>query len=179
MGADEVATLDALTARREILDGLIASHGGRIANTAGDSVLAEFGSAVDAVRCAMEAQGALAKANSALPENRQHQGIIFTKFKGAPRQSASLSFIFSISNIPAKPPPLDIASCSQCEWGCITGIKIVGCPGELKRLYIRFWCKAIKTCQGEGSSRRLAGSRSVCAGPSQFRPTQVEARLHL
>jgi len=71
MGADEVATLDALTARREILDGLIASHGGRIANTAGDSVLAEFGSAVDAVRCAMEAQDALAKANSTLPENRQ------------------------------------------------------------------------------------------------------------
>ena len=62
MGADEVATPDALTARREILDGLIATHGGRIANTAGDSVLAEFGSAVDAVRCAMEAQGALAKA---------------------------------------------------------------------------------------------------------------------
>jgi adenylate cyclase len=70
MGADEVATLDALTARREILDGLIATHGGRIANTAGDSVLAEFGSAVDAVRCATEAQGALAKANSTLPENR-------------------------------------------------------------------------------------------------------------
>jgi TolB-like protein len=70
MGADEVATLDALTARREILDGLIGTHGGRIANTAGDSVLAEFGSAVDAVRCAMEAQGALAKANSTLPENR-------------------------------------------------------------------------------------------------------------
>ena len=71
MGADEVATLDALTARREILDGLIGTHGGRIANTAGDSVLAEFGSAVDAVRCAMEAQDALAKANSTLPEDRQ------------------------------------------------------------------------------------------------------------
>ena len=71
MGADEVATLDALTARREVLDRLISMHRGRIANTAGDSVLAEFGSAVDAVRCAMEAQGALAKANSALPENRQ------------------------------------------------------------------------------------------------------------
>jgi adenylate cyclase len=70
MGADEVATLDALTARREILDGLIATHGGRIANTAGDSVLAEFGSAVDAVRCAMEAQASLAKANSTVPENR-------------------------------------------------------------------------------------------------------------
>ena len=71
MGADEVATLEALTARREILDGLIATHGGRIANTAGDSVLAEFGSAVDAVRCAMGAQGALAEANSTLPENRR------------------------------------------------------------------------------------------------------------
>ena len=71
MGSDEVATLDALTVRREILDGLIASHGGRIANTAGDSVLAEFGSAVDAVRCAMEAQGALASANSTLPETHQ------------------------------------------------------------------------------------------------------------
>src|ERR1700682_5406163 len=70
MGADEVATLDALTARREILDGLIASHRGRIANTAGDSVLAEFGSAVDAVRCAMEAQVVLAEANSTLPDNR-------------------------------------------------------------------------------------------------------------
>jgi adenylate cyclase len=70
MGADEVATLGALTARREILDGLIATHGGRIANTAGDSVLAEFGSAVDAVRCAMEAQDELAKANSTLPESR-------------------------------------------------------------------------------------------------------------
>jgi adenylate cyclase len=71
MGADEVATLNALTARREILDMLIATHGGRIANTAGDSVLAEFVSAVDAVRCAMEAQDALAKANSGLLENRQ------------------------------------------------------------------------------------------------------------
>src|SRR5881392_3041812 len=71
MGADEIATLDALTARREILDGLIANHAGRIANTAGDSVLAEFGSAVDAVRCAIEAQNALATANSTLPETRQ------------------------------------------------------------------------------------------------------------
>jgi len=58
-----------LTRRRAILDGLIASHRGRIANTAGDSVLAEFGSAVDAVRCAVEAQEALAEANAgALPD---------------------------------------------------------------------------------------------------------------
>ena len=59
-----------LTARREILDGLIATHGGRIANTAGDSVLAEFGSAVDAVRCAMEAQMPWPKPTRLSPENR-------------------------------------------------------------------------------------------------------------
>src|SRR5215470_10038669 len=66
MGVDEVGTLRGLTARRAILDRLIGQHRGRIANTAGDSVLAEFGSAVDAVKCAVEAQAALAEANSGL-----------------------------------------------------------------------------------------------------------------
>jgi class 3 adenylate cyclase len=42
MGSDEVGTLRTLTAHREIMDRLIGEHGGRIANTAGDSVLAEF-----------------------------------------------------------------------------------------------------------------------------------------
>ena len=51
MGQDEVGTLRTFTARREIMDRLIVEHGGRIANTAGDSVLAEFPSAVDAVQC--------------------------------------------------------------------------------------------------------------------------------
>ena len=44
MGADEVGTLKGLTDRRAVLDRFIADHKGRIANTAGDSVLAEFGS---------------------------------------------------------------------------------------------------------------------------------------
>ncbi|MGY3589756.1 TolB-like protein/class 3 adenylate cyclase/tetratricopeptide (TPR) repeat protein [Bradyrhizobium sp. USDA 4341] len=70
MGADEVSTLRDLTERRAILDELIASHRGRIANTAGDSVLAEFGSAVDAIQCAVEAQAALAGANVPLPPER-------------------------------------------------------------------------------------------------------------
>ena len=71
MGADEVATLKGLTERRAILDRAIADHRGRIANTAGDSVLAEFSSAVDAVQCAVAAQAALAQANdSVAPERR-------------------------------------------------------------------------------------------------------------
>jgi TolB-like protein/class 3 adenylate cyclase len=71
MGADEVGTLRELTLRRTTLDGLIASHRGRIANTAGDSVLAEFGSAVDAVQCAVQAQAALAGANMGLSPDLQ------------------------------------------------------------------------------------------------------------
>jgi adenylate cyclase len=70
MGADEVGTLKDLTQRRDILDSLIASRRGRIANTAGDSVLAEFGSAVDAVQCAVEAQAALFQANVGLSPDR-------------------------------------------------------------------------------------------------------------
>jgi TolB-like protein/class 3 adenylate cyclase len=71
MGVDEVGTLKGLTERRAILDGFIERHRGRIANTAGDSVLVEFGSAVEAVQCAVEAQAALAVANSHLsPDER-------------------------------------------------------------------------------------------------------------
>src|SRR5215471_14952590 len=71
MGADEVGTLKGLTERRTILDRYIGGYGGRIANTAGDSVLAEFGSAVDAVQCAVEAQSALAEANASLAPDRR------------------------------------------------------------------------------------------------------------
>ena len=71
MGADEVGTLKGLTERRAILDRLIGEHRGRIANTAGDSVLAEFGSAVDAVQCAVDAQAAFAEANSSLSPDKR------------------------------------------------------------------------------------------------------------
>jgi TolB-like protein/class 3 adenylate cyclase len=86
MGADEVGTLRDLTQRRDVLDGLITSRRGRIANTAGDSVLAEFGSAVDAVQCAVDAQAALSEANVGLPPDRHinfrigvHVGDIMVK----------------------------------------------------------------------------------------------------
>jgi adenylate cyclase len=68
MSQDEVGTLRTLTQHREIMDRLIIEHAGRIANTAGDSVLAEFPSAVDAVKCAVAVQEALAKTNQDTPE---------------------------------------------------------------------------------------------------------------
>jgi adenylate cyclase len=61
MGADEVATLQALKAhRREVVDPAIAAHHGRIVKTTGDGMLVEFASAVDAVNCAMAVQKAMA-----------------------------------------------------------------------------------------------------------------------
>jgi adenylate cyclase len=60
MSHDEVGTLARLKACRAIIDGLIATHRGRIFNTAGDSVVADFASAVDAVSCAVAVQNAIA-----------------------------------------------------------------------------------------------------------------------
>jgi class 3 adenylate cyclase len=70
MGQDEVGTLRTLTAYRVIIDRLIASHRGRIFNTAGDSVLADFASAVDAVECAVRLQRSCggASSNNLLPD---------------------------------------------------------------------------------------------------------------
>jgi len=64
MGLDEVGTLRTLQAYRAILDRLIADHRGRIFNTAGDSVMADFASPVDAVECAVAVQEAIAKENA-------------------------------------------------------------------------------------------------------------------
>jgi TolB-like protein len=73
MGADEVGTLQRLTACRVIVDGLIAAHRGRIFNTAGDSVVADFVSAFDAIECAVAVQEALAGENVNQPAATQMQ----------------------------------------------------------------------------------------------------------
>jgi adenylate cyclase len=71
MGLDEVGTLHTLTAHRVIVDRLIASHHGRIFNTAGDGLVADFASAVDAVQCAVAVQEAIAKENADQPAAEQ------------------------------------------------------------------------------------------------------------
>ena len=67
MERDEVATLATLSSHRVIVDDLVASHSGRITGTAGDSVLAEFQSVVDALDCAMKMQDAIAVASESQP----------------------------------------------------------------------------------------------------------------
>jgi adenylate cyclase len=68
MAADEEGTLVLLNARRQVNDQLIARHRGRIFGTAGDSVMAEFASAVEAVRCAAAIQQQNRQQNVDLPE---------------------------------------------------------------------------------------------------------------
>jgi class 3 adenylate cyclase len=73
MAADEERTMKILSAHRSVIDGIIEFHEGRIINTAGDSVLAEFASPTQAVRCAVEIQDALKTRNDTLPEgDRMH-----------------------------------------------------------------------------------------------------------
>jgi class 3 adenylate cyclase len=71
MGDDEEATLRLLAAHRAIIDSIIDLHDGRVFNTAGDSVVAEFTSPVEAVRAASEIQDALRTRNESLAESRR------------------------------------------------------------------------------------------------------------
>ena len=72
MGRDESATLAALKAvRQEVVDPAIASHGDRIVKTTGDGLLLEFPSVVNAVRCAVEVQTAMADRTAGIAEDRR------------------------------------------------------------------------------------------------------------
>ncbi len=68
---DEEETLRRLASYRSVMDDFIARANGRIFNTAGDAVLAEFSSAVEAVRCAIDIQESLRTRNMAYPASRQ------------------------------------------------------------------------------------------------------------
>ena len=71
MGADEEGTLEALGASRRLMDGLVAAHRGRVFGSAGDSIIAEFASPVEAVRCAVEFQAALGERDAHVDEARR------------------------------------------------------------------------------------------------------------
>src|ERR1700722_11676545 len=71
MGQDEEATLHTLTSHRKLIDSEIERHRGRFVNSAGDSVLAEFASVVEAVNCAVEIQTGLKAQNANLPLARR------------------------------------------------------------------------------------------------------------
>jgi class 3 adenylate cyclase len=71
MGGDEEWTLRTLNTYKEVIGSLIQQYRGRVVGTAGDSVLAEFASVVDAVQCGVEVQQVLRARNAVLPETRR------------------------------------------------------------------------------------------------------------
>jgi len=71
MAENEEETLRTFRSHKQVFESLVAMHRGRIFNTAGDAILAEFSSAVEAVRCGTDIQSALRTANDQLPPNRQ------------------------------------------------------------------------------------------------------------
>src|SRR6476659_5382728 len=90
MGRDEEGTLAALRAiRRDLSDPKIKEHSGRIVKTMGDGLLVEFASVVNAVRCAVEVQRAMAEQNAGAPMDKRiefrigiHQGDIIVEDGG-------------------------------------------------------------------------------------------------
>ena len=71
MGEDEEATVRTITAHRGMMTALIEQNGGRVVDSPGDNLLAEFSSVVDATQCAVEIQKVLKAKNDELPENRR------------------------------------------------------------------------------------------------------------
>jgi adenylate cyclase len=71
MGADEAGTLAMLRRYRAAVAGLVERHDGRIVNTWGDAVIAEFASVVEAVQCAVEIQQEISSRNSDSPQAHQ------------------------------------------------------------------------------------------------------------
>src|SRR6516225_10741853 len=72
IGVDEGGTLQALKSiRAELIDPTIAAHNGRLVKTTGDGLLVEFGSVVDALRCATEVQAGMAQRNAGAPADKR------------------------------------------------------------------------------------------------------------
>jgi adenylate cyclase len=71
MGEDEEGTVRTLTAHREMMTKSIQQHRGRLVDSTGDNLMAEFASVVDAVQCAVEIQQVLKVKNAELPEDRR------------------------------------------------------------------------------------------------------------
>jgi adenylate cyclase len=71
MGDDEAATVRTIRAYLEVMSTLIQHHRGRVVDTPGDNILAEFASVVDAVECALEVQAVLKSRNATLPDHRR------------------------------------------------------------------------------------------------------------
>ena len=71
MGEDEDTTVQTLTTYRDVISSLIKDHKGRVVDSPGDNILAEFVSVVNSLRCAWDVQQEIKSRNADLPENHR------------------------------------------------------------------------------------------------------------
>jgi class 3 adenylate cyclase len=90
MDDDEEATVRILTSYRTVITDLVQQFRGRIVDTPGDNILADFTSVVDAVNCAVEIQRDLFERNTKLPDNRQ---VSATEFDPLCRSAHEMNFL--------------------------------------------------------------------------------------
>jgi class 3 adenylate cyclase len=97
MAEDEAGTIQTLTAYRNLISGLVNDHHGRVVDSPGDNLLAEFPNALDAVQCAVEVQGVLRVRNQSLAKQRQMLFRIGVHLGDVTRFDASSSWSSRIS----------------------------------------------------------------------------------
>jgi hypothetical protein len=116
MEADEERALDTLSAHRRIIDEVIGRHRGRIAGTAGDSVLAEFASVRDAAQAAIEIQNSLAEANDAAPEERRMEFRIGLNVGDVMVKDGDILAMASILLLVSRASPSRVASACRAAY---------------------------------------------------------------
>jgi class 3 adenylate cyclase len=172
MAADEEGTLKILSAHRSVIDGIIQFHEGRIINTAGDSVLAEFASPTQAVRCAVEIQDALKTRNDALAEDRRMQFRIGVNLgdvmvKGEDLLGDGVNVAARLEGI-AEPGNIYVSSSVYDQ---IAGKLDLGFV-DLGEKSLKNIDRPIRTYRVErGEGRRAAASRKPARGASPARAT--------
>src|SRR4030042_3855481 len=114
MGEDEEGTIRTLNTYKEVMSSFIQQQRGRVVDAPGDNVLAEFGSVVDAVRCAVEIQKELKTRNAEFPENRRMEFRIGVNLGGVVEDGEQL--LGDGVNIAAR-----LESLSEAGGICISG----------------------------------------------------------
>jgi class 3 adenylate cyclase len=140
MGEDEEGTIRTLNTYKRAMSNLIQLQRGRVVDAPGDNVLAEFGSVVDAVRCAVDVQKELKNRNAQLPENRRMEFRIGVNLGDVVEEGEK---IFGDGvNIAAR-----IESLSEAEGVCISGTAYDQVKNKLPLDYQFLGEQTVKTSQ--------------------------------
>src|SRR5260221_5255806 len=179
MAENEEKTMKMLSAHRAVIDGIIEFHEGRIVGTAGDSVLAEFGSPVEAVRCAVEIQDALKTRNDAFPEADRMLFRIGVNLGDVMEKGADL--LGDGVNIAAR-----LEGVAEPGGICVSSSVYDEIAGKLDLGFTDIGTQSLKNIQRpiqvyridrQGTGRRVTAASAAAPAPQQNRAAWVSASL--